>query len=523
MVFNDKRAIIIGAGPAGLTAAHELLKNTDIQPIIYEATNDIGGIAMTAVYKGNRIDMGGHRFFSKSDRVMNWWFDFMPIQAQPDSENGKVQVSYQNKSFEVESNGVGPDPENTDLVMLVRSRLSRIYYNRKFFDYPVALNARTIRNLGILRMARIGTSFMMAQTRQIRPEKNLEDFFINRFGKELYRTFFRDYTEKVWGVPCTEISPEWGAQRIKGLSLTKALLHAVKSLVSRDGSVDQKGIETSLIERFLYPKYGPGQLWEEVARQVTLAGAELHCGSRITRIDVDGNRIHQVTVEDQITGDSKSIRADYVMSTMPVSELITSLGEQVPDDVQEVASGLQYRDFLTVGLLLKRMKTPDGTVPDNWIYIQEPDVKVGRLQIFNNWSEYMVAEPDMIWVGCEYFCNEGDDIDSMSDDQLKVLAAEELDRIGLIDQRDVQDSVVFRIPKAYPAYFGTYDQFDVIRNYLDKIENLFLMGRNGMHKYNNQDHSMLTAMTSVECIANGVKSKDRIWDVNTEQEYHESK
>ncbi|MDP6713800.1 MAG: NAD(P)-binding protein, partial [SAR202 cluster bacterium] len=278
---NSKTAVIIGAGPAGLTAAHELLKNTNIHPVIYEATNDIGGIAMTAVYKGNRIDMGGHRFFSKSDRVMNWWFDFMPIEAQNPSPNGTVQVSYQNKTTDVDAPTGGPDPDDTDLVMLVRSRLSRIYYNRRFFDYPVSLNARTIKNLGLFRMARIGTSFMMAQARQIRPEKNLEDFFINRFGRELYSTFCRDYTDKGWGVPCTEISPEWGAQRIKGLSLTKALLHAVKSAGSRDGSVDQKGTETSLIERFLYPKFGPGQLWEEVARQVTDRGAELHCGQRV--------------------------------------------------------------------------------------------------------------------------------------------------------------------------------------------------------------------------------------------------
>ncbi len=298
---NSKTAVIIGAGPAGLTAAHELLKNTNIHPVIYEATNDIGGIAMTAVYKGNRIDMGGHRFFSKSDRVMNWWFDFMPIEAQNPASNGTVQVSYQNKTTDVDAPTGGPDPDDTDLVMLVRSRLSRIYYNRRFFDYPVSLNARTIKNLGLFRMARIGTSFMMAQARQIRPEKNLEDFFINRFGRELYSTFFRDYTEKVWGVPCTEISPEWGAQRIKGLSLTKALLHAVKPTRSRDGSVDQKGTETSLIERFLYPKFGPGQLWEEVARQVTDRGAELHCGQRVVGIEADDREITSLTVQAGIS------------------------------------------------------------------------------------------------------------------------------------------------------------------------------------------------------------------------------
>lgn len=523
MTFNDKRAVIIGAGPAGLTAAYELLKRTDIQPVIFEATNDIGGIAMTAVYKGNRIDMGGHRFFSKSDKVVNWWLDFMPIQAMTSSENSNIRVSYQNKSVDVATVGVGPDPDETDLVMLVRSRLSRIYYNRRFFDYPVTLNARTIQNLGVLRMARIGASFMVAQVRQIHPEKNLEDFFINRFGRKLYSTFFRDYTEKVWGVPCTEISPEWGAQRIKGLSLTKALLHAVKSTVSRDGSVDQKGTETSLIERFLYPKYGPGQLWEEIAGRVTEQGAELHRNHRVVSIDIIDNRVYQLTVEDHDSETRYKVSADYVLSSMPVRDLVVSLGAQVPANVREVASGLLYRDFITVGLLLKKMKTTTGTVPDNWIYIQEPDVRVGRLQIFNNWSEYMVADPDTIWVGCEYFCSEGDEIDSMTDDQLKVLAGEELDRIGLIDNDDVLDSVVFRIPKAYPAYFGTYDRFGIVRNYLDRIENLFLMGRNGMHRYNNQDHSMLTAMASVDCIAEGIASKDQIWDVNTEQEYQESR
>jgi protoporphyrinogen oxidase len=520
----NKTAVIIGAGPAGLTAAYELLQKTDIRPVIFEMSGDIGGIAKTVNYKGNRIDLGGHRFFSKSDRVMQWWQDLFPLQAAPARDQlARAADPAERRGMQLAEKGA--DPEKTDHVMLIRNRLSRIFFLRKFFDYPISLNAKTIANLGLMRVARIGASIMRIKLRPLSQEKSLEDFLINRFGRELYLTFFKDYTEKVWGYPCNRISPEWGAQRIKGLSLTKAVIHAIKGLRKKKQSIDQKDVETSLIERFLYPKFGPGQLWEHVAELVKQRGGELHMGRKIVGLQHNGTRITGVVTSDGTREETHP--ADYVFSTMPIRELVQSLGAGVPDEVRAVSDGLVYRDFITVGLLLKKLKVRHGEngelIPDNWIYIQERDVRVGRLQLFNNWSPYMVADPEKVWLGLEYFCNEGDDLWSMPDEQFKHFAAAELAKIDIINAEDVLDSVVIRMPKTYPAYFGTYDRFDTVRHYLDGFENMFLVGRNGMHRYNNQDHSMLTAMTAVENILAGRTDKANIWDVNTEAEYHEEK
>jgi len=524
--MKNKHAIIIGAGPAGLTAALELLEKTDILPIIFEMSGDIGGISKTVNYKGNRIDIGGHRFFSKSDRVMQWWLDRMPVQGFPARDDlildRKVALSKKEDA---------PDPEKTDKVFLVRNRLSRIFFLRKFFDYPVALNLDTVSNLGVIRMVNIALSYLKACLSQIMPEKNLEDFFINRFGKELYGTFFRDYTEKVWGVPCTEIKQEWGAQRIKGLSITTALLHAVKKLAGCDSSLAQKETETSLIEQFLYPKFGPGQLWEEVARVIVEKGGEVHLNCEVTRLACREERMHAVQVRDVSSGETFEQEGDYFFSTMPVSELIGAMDADIPDTVMQTAQGLIYRDFMTVGLLLKNLKVKNttrhrsvnGIVPDNWIYIQERDVRIGRLQIFNNWSPYMVRDPETVWIGLEYFCNEGDELWTQTDEDFAAFSIDELAKVDIIDKDAVLDSCVLRIKKAYPAYFGSYDDFHIIREYTDRIENLYLIGRNGMHKYNNADHSMLTAMVAVENIINNIPTKTNIWSVNTEDEYHESK
>ena len=519
--MSKRSAIIVGAGPAGLTAAHELLAHTDVNPLVLELSNELGGIARTISYKGNRIDIGGHRFFSRSDRVMNWWQDVLPIETLPEAE-GEVRIAYQNQSRSVKA--VGPAaPGASDAVMLVRERVSRIFYRRKFFDYPITLSMRTISNLGLLETARIGVSYLAGQLRPRREEKSLEDFFVNRFGDRLYRTFFKDYTEKVWGISCREITAEWGAQRIKGLSISKALMHAARRLFGSDPSIAQKSSETSLIERFLYPKFGPGQMWQEVAGRVRERGGSVRLGQRACRFHREGNRIRAVDVEDTETGETRTIEADFFFSTMPISELVA------PSEVQRVASGLRYRDFVTVGLLVDRLEvrgearpeSPAGLVPDNWIYIQEPDVRVGRLQIFNNWSPFMVADPTKVWIGLEYFCDEGDEIWSRPDAEMIRFGSAELSRIGILDDTRVEDGIVIRMPKTYPAYFGTYDQFPVVREYLDGIENLFLIGRNGMHRYNNQDHSMLTAMVAVENIRDGVSAKDNIWAVNTEDDYHE--
>jgi len=529
--MNSKRAIIIGAGPAGLTAAYELLKRTNIKPIILEKSGDIGGISKTINYKGNRIDIGGHRFFSKSDRVMNWWMNMMPIQV---NEEDSFTISYQNKSRVVSGQANNDKLQDPDNVMLVRNRLSRIYFLRKFFTYPIQLSVDTLVKLGIGRTIAIMFSYLIAQLFPRKPEKNLEDFMINRFGNTLYKLFFKDYTEKVWGISCQAISAEWGAQRIKGVSISKAIQHAIQTIVKRKqkGDITQKTTETSLIEQFLYPKFGPGQLWEEVARQVVEMGGTILMNHDVKHIHTsENNTVTAIAAVNHISGETSYLEGDYFFSTMPVQELIEGMDGAIPGSVREVASGLQYRDFITVGILLKQLSFQDKRtgewkpleLKDTWIYIQEKDVTVGRLQIFNNWSPYMVKDAGNTWIGMEFFTNVEEPFWKKSDDEIRILAITELEKIGLASAANVLDSTVIRVEKTYPAYFGSYDRFHYIREYLDRFENLFLVGRNGMHKYNNSDHSMLTAMVAVDNIAAGIKDKSNIWDINTEQEYHEEK
>ncbi len=432
------------------------------------------------------------------------------------------------------------EPANPDLVMLIRPRRSRIYYLRKFFDYPITLTSNTIQNLGLVRMARVGTSYAWSRVHQIKPEKSLEDFLINRFGRELYLTFFKSYTEKVWGTPCHEISAEWGAQRIKGLSLTTAVKHFLKKAFSSkkpagdpaSKDMAQKGTETSLIERFMYPKFGPGQLWEHVADLIRQKGGEIHMQWKVDKLNfapqpTPGAPLHVTSLEAvSSTGERRTFAGDYFFSTMPMRELLRAMDTPIPANVLEVSDGLQYRDFITVGLLADRLKVkePDGgLLKDTWIYIQEPDVLLGRLQIFNNWSPYLVSDPTKVWIGLEYFCYDTDDLWKMPDDDLKKFAIAEVARIGILDAADVSDAHVVRVPKTYPAYFGTYSRFDELKDFTNRIDNLFLVGRNGMHKYNNQDHSMLTAMHAVDGIVAGHVDKAALWEINTEQEYHEEK
>jgi protoporphyrinogen oxidase len=521
---SGKKAIIIGAGPAGLTAAIELQRNSAIKPILIEASQEIGGISRTIRYKGNRMDIGGHRFFSKSDRVMRWWLELMPVEA---GTGATGELRYQGQQRDLPAANDVHDPQTEDLVMLVRQRKSRIYFLRRFFDYPVSLTAATFRNLGMVRTFRCGVSYLRSALLPQRQERSLEDFIINRFGKQLYQTFFKTYTEKVWGVPCHEISAEWGAQRIKGLSLKGVVIHFFKKTLVRwrCGDIAQKKIETSLIEKFLYPKLGPGQLWEHAADLVRQGGGEIHFGIQIDRIRVKGNMVVSVEGRNE-AGERVTYAGDYFFSTMPIRDLVRGLSAPVPAEVSKVAEGLMYRDFITVGLLASKLavtETDGSLLKDHWIYIQEPDVVVGRLQIFNNWSSWLVGTPGKVWIGLEYFCNETDPLWKLSDEEMANFAIAEIARIGILKAEDVEDSHVVRAPKTYPAYFGSYNRFDVIRNYLDGFENLFLVGRNGMHKYNNQDHSMLTAMTAVDNIVNGVKTKDNIWAINTETEYHEEK
>lgn len=516
-------AIIIGAGPAGLTAGLELIRHTGIKPILLEAGEQVGGLSRTVNYNGNRMDIGGHRFFSKSDRVMHWWLDLLPLESGSGEETG--QLSYQGLQRGIPRSTSKPDPQSEDHVMLLRPRKSRIYFLRRFFDYPIRITTGTLLKLGALRTIRCGLSYLCSAMLPKREERSLEDFLINRFGKQLYLIFYKSYTEKVWGVPCHEISAEWGAQRIKGLSLKSVIAHHLKQILRRSRGIDaaQKHTETSLIERFLYPKFGPGQMWERVADLIREGGGEIHLGASVDRIHVAAGKIASVESANAI-GERTRWHGDYFFSTMPVRDLIRAMDGAAPEEIVRVSDGLRYRDFIIVGLLVRRLSLleEDGsTLKDNWIYIQEPDVKVGRLQIFNNWSPWLVSRRDRTWIGLEYFCNENDDLWHLPDERITRLGIEEAVRIGILDADDVDDSHVVRVPKSYPAYYGSYDRFEVIRNYTDGIANLFLIGRNGMHKYNNQDHSMLTAMTAVENIVNGVATKDNIWLINTEMEYQE--
>jgi protoporphyrinogen oxidase len=528
---KSPRAIIIGGGPAGLTAAYELLERSDISPTVFEAGDNVGGISRTFHYKGNHIDLGGHRFFSKSDRVMDWWLKILPIHSGeatlfPDTP---VEITYQNQSRKVDPATTRTD--DSENCMLVRSRVSRILFRGKLFDYPLSFNFTTISNLGFFNTALAGLSYIRARLFPLRPEKTLEQFVINRFGRYLYGSFFRDYTHKVWGVPCTEIPADWGAQRIKGVSISGLLKHALKKMVAGiDSSYAQKSTETSLIERFLYPKYGPGHMWERVSEIIREKGGEVEINKSVVAVETAGNRIIAVQVADD-SGETTRIEAEWFFSTMPIKDLIAGMTPSPPSNVREVADGLPYRDFLTVGLLLDHLSLRGGIsadqlkekLPDNWIYIQEPDVEVGRLQVFNNWSPYLVSDPGAIWIGLEYFLNETDKMWNDADKDIIAFAIGEMEKLGFLVPQDVRDGVVIRQKKAYPAYFGSYKQIGEVQAYLSGFENFFALGRNGQHRYNNQDHSMLTAMIAIDNILAGNADKENVWNVNAEEDYHEEK
>jgi protoporphyrinogen oxidase len=528
--MKREKVILIGAGPAGLTAAYELLTRGDkFDIIVLEASSDIGGISKTVNYKGNRMDIGGHRFFSKSDRVMDWWLNIMPIDSAELDDNLTVKYHGQTKKVVTETKD-SKMISNPDRVMLVRNRLSRIYFLRKFFSYPVSLSVETIKNLGVVRMFKILFSYLYIRVKPIKPEETLEDFFINRFGKALYLTFFKDYTEKVWGFKCNEISKDWGAQRIKGLSVSKTIKHALRSAIGsgKAKGISQKSTETSLIEKFLYPKLGPGQMWELVAEKIKQKGGQIILNSEV--IGLKGNikeGINEVVCRDE-NQNIISFSADLVFSTMPIKDLFEAFEFEVEPEVRQIATQLNYRDFITVGLLCHTLKVKDKNQPqeliqDNWIYIQERDVRIGRLQIFNNWSPHLVADKNTIWMGLEYFCNEGDDLWALEDSRFIQMAIQELEKIGIIDSDAVLDSTIVRVKKTYPAYTGSYADFPKVISYLNDLKNLYPIGRNGMHKYNNSDHSMLTAMVAVDNILANNTDKSNLWEINTEEEYHESK
>lgn len=509
-----QKVVIIGAGPAGLTAAYELLKQSKerYEVTILEESDCIGGISRTVEYEGNRMDIGGHRFFSKDDRVMQWWREILPLQGA---------ASYDDRILHRERQLVkgGPDPEKEDRVMLVRRRISRIYYNKKFFDYPISMKPQTFINMGLVQTIKAGMSYLFSCIYK-RPEDSLENFYINRFGKVLYSMFFEKYTEKVWGRPPREISADWGSQRVKGLSV----LALAKNLIS----FGEK--ETSLIEEFWYPKYGPGQLWECVADQIVQMGGKIIKGANVQELLVSDGKISGVSYF--LEGEKVMETSDYLFSSMALKDLTHILGASVPQNIKTIAKGLPYRDFVTVGLLVDKLelnnetkiKTLNNLIPDCWIYVQDPEVKMGRIQIFNNWSPYLVENVEhKVWIGLEYFCTEGDRFWEMEEDACIHFAIDELTSIGILSGWEaVKISHRERVKKAYPAYFDTYNQIAQLTDYLDSYSNLYCIGRNGQHRYNNMDHSMATAFAAVDHILNG-GDKSEVWKVNTEKEYHEKK
>ena len=503
-------AVVIGAGPAGLSAAAKLVElSGEWQVVVLEASDFIGGISRTAVHNGCRIDIGGHRFFSKSQEVNDFWHRLLPIQGHPSWDDVFLARPCRTEPD-------GPDPERTDRVLLRRRRVSRIYYLRHFFNYPISLSFATILAMGLGRTWKAGWSYLRSVFFK-RPEKSLEDFYVNRFGRVLYSMFFEGYTEKIWGIHPSHISPEWGAQRVKGLSLWKALLNV---FIPKG-----RTRETSLIEEFVYPKFGPGQLWETLADDLRRKGVDIRLNAPVTKLTVANGRITGVV------SNGETIPCDAVFSSMPIKDLVAALPD-VPDDVADIAAKLPYRDFITVGLKVERLairnetklQTVNGLIPDTWIYVQERGVRLGRIQVFNNWSPYMVDDPaHHVWIGLEYFCSEGDALWSMDDDAFVEMAARELRQIGVLSpDTEILDSVRLRVKKAYPAYFGSYARFDRVRRHLDGFANLYCIGRNGQHRYNNMDHSMMCGFEAARALV-GDSDKAAVWNVNTDGSYHESK
>jgi protoporphyrinogen oxidase len=464
------------------------------------------------------MDLGGHRFFTKNEQVQQIWQKLMPLQGAPSLDDILLERT-------MAWSADGPDPQKEDRVFLLRNRVSRIYYLKKFFDYPITLNVQTLSNMGLVRTVKAGWGYLAAVLHK-HQENSLEDFYINRFGRPLYEMFFEDYTEKLWGIHPSRIAPDWGAQRVKGLSLFKVLT----SFLTKPFTSAARQ-ETSLIEEFHYPKFGPGQFWETMAVEIGRLGGQIIFDNMVEKLDCLADGSLRVQARNK-NGEKIAYSASAVFSSMPVKDLIAAMDDRPPLEVSQIASALPYRDFITVGLLLNKLliknetklKTLANIVPDCWIYIQEREVKLGRLQIFNNWSPYLVSKPEEnVWMGLEYFCNEGDEKWNMRDEDFIKFAIDELVKIGVISPDDVLDATMLRVKKAYPAYFGSYQDFPVVRNYLNTINNLYCIGRNGQHRYNNMDHSMLTAIEAVNCYLHKGENKEAIWNVNAEEQYHETK
>ncbi len=465
--------VIIGAGPAGLTASYVLSK-AGVESIVLEKGQTVGGIARTVNYKDYYFDIGGHRFFTKVKSVENIWKEVL-----------------------------GED-------LLRRSRLSRIYYNKRFFYYPLRL-LNALLGLGIWNSILVMISYLYSQLFPSKEEETFEQWVSNRFGKRLFKIFFKTYTEKVWGISCDEISAEWAVQRVKGLSLMTALKNAI--IKNQGDHKDRRSVIKTLIDEFDYPKFGPGMMWQAMAEIIQKKGSRVFLGNEVEGIRWSRNRVEGLEVKRK--GQIELLSGTDFISSMPIREALQKFKPEVPKEVLAAANGLKYRDFLTVALIIDK----PNLFPDTWIYIHDPEVKVCRIQNFKNWSSYMVPDPDKVCLGLEYFCFEGDSLWNMPDDELIELAKRELEKLGLVNKDDVEDGTVVRMAKAYPIYDSTYRKsLDRVRQFLSRFDNLQLVGRNGMHQYNNQDHSMLTAMLSAENI---LGANHDLWAINVEKEYHE--
>lgn len=514
-----KKALIIGGGPAGLTAAYELLKQSkDIEVVLFEESDCFGGISKTVNYNGNRMDMGGHRFFSKIPEVNKWWDNMLPMQGHPTYDDILL-----NRPMPLSKGG--PDPEKEDRVMLTRRRVSRIYFDDKFYDYPISLKMETFKNMGFIKTIQVGISYVWSMIFK-KPEDNLENFYINRFGRKLYSMFFEYYTENLWGRHPSEIDASWGAQRVKGLSIVAI----IKDIFGKIFNKKNRKVETSLIEEFKYPKLGPGQLWEVTADEILKLGGTIYKNAKVTKVHKNKDNI-LTGLTYEMDGKEHTMDGDYIISSMPVKDLVAGMND-VPADPARIAKGLPYRDYMTLGVLVPKiklenktnLKTVSNIVPDCWVYVQDRKVKLGRFQIYNNWSPYMIKDlENTVWIGLEYFVNEGDDFWNMTEEEFSKVGVEEMIKLGLIDSAsEVIDTHMEKVKKAYPAYFDTYDEIDTLVTYLKSIDNLYCVGRNGQHRYNNIDHSMCTSFETVKNILSGTKNKDNIWSVNTEKEYHET-
>lgn len=509
-----KKVIIIGAGPAGLTAAYELLKTKKYIPIVLEQSDSIGGLSKNIYWGDNIIDPGGHRFFSKDKKINDIWNELMPLQSKPSSEELITKRI-------TELNSTGLDPEKVDNVRLMRTRLSRIYFCNKFFDYPLRINIKNIKNLGFIRTIKSGNSYIKAKIIK-RNENSLEDFYINRFGKYLYTTFFKDYTEKVWGKSAKEIDASWGRQRVKGLSLLKALTQSFSKVSKKD----QSCVEGSLVTKYSYPKLGPGSFFELMANYIKKNGGIVNLNSKIIKINKTNNSIDNIVLSN-----GKVIKGHIYISSMPLKDLINCFGKKtISKDLYDIANNLEYRSLVSINLLLSdlnvhnktKFRTINNRIPDTWIYIQDKNVKLGRVQILNNWSPYLCKDNiNKTMIGLEYFCDENDDFWCSDNNKLINLSIEEANKVGILNKENVLKSTIARISKAYPAYFGSYKNINKLIEYLNNIDNLYCIGRNGQHRYNNMDHSMLTAIECVNLINHKKTDKKLIWKINTKQEFLE--